>query len=195
MGIVYLDVGHRGDHSPNLGGVAAGYTEGRLNLIYAAVAQWRLIELGHEVFMPVATSSYEQRAAQAIELAKQNPAAKVANIQCHINNSGGSGPNDYSLQCFHYLRPNDRLLGEAIATEFLYSPIRRALNRMATLGEWPGPHYCLRGFDKAPDNLSAIITEPCFICNEHHRAQMLNTEGLRRIGLALADGIDHWLLS
>ena len=194
MGIAILDIGHRGYLGPSMGARSAGYVEGELSPMYAVHTYLALIERGHLVYLPSRAMGYQARAARAHEIARENPGEKVAFVQFHLNKSEG---HDYSLTCWLQSRPNDRGLAAAISTELGYRPIERAscLPVYASSTWLNRPYSCLAYHEKGAPNLAAVLVEACFLDNPAHQAQLLTVAGLVRLGLAVADGINSWLLS
>jgi hypothetical protein len=192
MGIAVLLPGHRGYPHPSMGAKWGGLLEGDLNVAYLAHTHYALLERGHEVHTPTRAGDLAAMAAEVAALARSNPGAKVAVILGHVNAAGPE--HDYSAHLWHVDRSNDRELCDCLATEFGYSPIARSVCTPAVSGDgWTArPFSILRPFALMPSNVSIAVFEPCFMTNEAHRAQMLGRDGLKRIGLGLADALCVW---
>ncbi len=198
--IAILDIQHLGGPNPRSlgasfdlngdGSIEQHEHEARLTPYYAAACSYVLALQGIPVALePVQPSSYVQRHHRAIQLAKMFPSQPVAYIACHINAGGG----DYAA-CFHHGdRPNDVSLCTHVADNLRPFPeLSRSLVFPALVNDWTKrARFCLSGLADAPPNLSALVLEPCFIDQPHHR-DLLTGEGLRRIGGALAAGIISW---
>lgn len=170
----------------HLGARHADLSEARLIRVYAQHTARRLVELGHDVVL-ITEGDYPLRHAAVNGL---GPDVYVA---CHVN----AGVGDYALGLV--LSGEHTGLCRAVVDRMSEEPeIRRgrygllssshqAGNRVGSLIAWgTRGTICIDGA-RCP----SIIFEPGFIDSSEH-APLWEPEGLRRVGEALAEGLDRW---
>lgn len=192
--LVFLDRQHSGNPSrrKSMGAGADIDGDGKIELWemestwtakYLLSAELRLRELGHEV-IPISDGTYQARHRRCNKMViSGQPSVYVA---AHIN----AGHGKYGSVFFDYRSTSGPVLAKEIAKQM--SLQLRELNGDAraissnpkdwTKNAW----YTIRGTTSA-----AVCYEPCFIDTRAHRP-LFTSQGMARIGKALADGIDQY---
>lgn len=160
--------------------------EAMLTALYGFHAEARLRELGHDV-IPMSDGRYSERHARANAYAKSY-AGPVVYIACHLNAGGGA----YGA-CLHDQRSaGGKRLALAVADK-----LRASLPELVDVhtwgcgptGDWTRAYSTIAGvYEGRPVGL---CFEPCFL-DGAHSSGLLSSDGLRRIGSALADGINSY---
>lgn len=181
MRTVVLDRGHHGKISDERGAKFGHLIEEVLVRDYMAHAEDRLRELGYRVVIQM---SHPERAYKG-RWKRADAYDPVCYVQCHVNAGGG----DYGLAVFDHRSQHGGFLAAHVVGKLgEYCPeLRRSLARSG------------RDFPRAQNVISgvravAMVYEPGFIDNRTH-GPLWTADGLRRVGLALADGIDAWVKS
>lgn len=201
--IVLVDIQHYGQPGENIDSRGAGADidgdgtvetwerEAELTPMYGHGITLECVAKGWRAGMlPSGFTTYKDRAQQAIEIAKANPADDVVVLLCHLN-AGGS---DYALTGYLDTRPNDKLLADAIADELGALPEIGDGKHFACQASPHWTHrmrYCLQGYADAPGNLYVVLLEPWFIDNPTHQA-LAGSDGPIRVARAIVNGIEIW---
>lgn len=165
--------------------------EAMLTPQYLRHAELRLRLLDH-VAIPMSDGSYADRHARAARYARQMPSERFGYIAAHFNSSEPSG--DYGAIFYDYRSQGGAALAGLVATA-----LRASCPELATVkvlaarhDDWTKDAYAtIEGIWAGPGNISGVCFEPCFMNQPLHRALLLE-DGLRRIGHALADGLNAW---
>jgi len=183
MHTIVLDRGHHGKARDERGARNGALIEEVLVREYLRHTEDRLRDLGHR---PVIQSShpgkgYTERWERAD---KYSPSAYV---QCHINAGGGN----YGLVGHdHRSTKGPELAAHIVGALHAECP---ELARCMTQPCHPKPHWTKRMYAVISGvRAVAVVYEPGFIDTDAHHT-MWTPEGLRRVGVALADGIHSYL--
>ena len=163
--------------------------EGMQTAVYLRHAELTLRQQGKPV-VPMSDGAYDSRHRRAIQYAKAVPGRRWAYVAAHLNAGGG----DYGLVGYDHRSTAGRQLAEAIAAalEEHCPELARVVVQPVQPTGWTRDMYAtISGIYAGPSNLSAVCFEPCFLDQPDH-APLLTPDGLRRIGLALAEGIGGW---
>lgn len=185
--VVVLDRGHgdRGTRPFDPGATSGALRETDLADAYLATAAEVLRAHGHEVVL-LGVGPYVARHRRAVELA-QGTRAPVAYIQAHVN----AGRGAYGLVEFDARSRGGSRLADHLAAALRPLPgLTKAVTR--GLGAKDRGFVCVSGIYAGPANLSAALYEPGFVDYGPHAELLWTPQGLRRIGEALAAGVEAW---
>lgn len=186
--ICVISIGHAGRTPPDRGAAYEGFYEIDGIRLYTAALAAQLRTLGWRVEVREGNYSDAKREADAL--------GAVAYINAHIN-AGMGGRDSQRGEIFYdyQSRPTNGLALAASIADHLddWAPYRVYAKscRPDTNGKPRDSDYqeaygCIRGVRAV-----AICTEPFFL-DGAHRAELRSPEGLARIGVSIADGIDAW---
>ncbi len=152
-----------------------------LSAAYIAEAQTRLLAAGHAVDL-LNHGTYDARHATAVALAAQSPTEQALYVQCHVNAGGGK----YGLVEHDARSATGRKAALSLADALDELP---EVPRVRVLALHPADRgwVCIDDIHASP-NLCAALYEPFFIDASSHAA-LRTSEGLRRVGAALAEGV------
>lgn len=182
------DTGASADLDHN-GKVSVAEQEAILTAQYILAAEIRMRELGHDVIV-ISDGRYSDRHTRVNGYAKVYP-GKVAYVACHLNAGGGA----YGSCFFDERSKAGPLLATAVANK-----LRAAFSELASVkvfgaapgGTWANAYATISGVYDG--RAVGVCFEPCFM-DGPHATELLSTNGLTRIGGALADGLHSWLTS
>lgn len=157
-------------------------------------AEGRAIELGHAV-IPLSDGTYPARHARVNEYAKTCGGKTPVYAAEHLNAVQGGG-GDYALVGYDARSKAGPILAEHLAAAIMkhLSPeIKRVvIAPCGPTGNWSRAYSTIAGVYEG--RAVGICFEPGFLTNPDHASLFTHT-GLRRIGLALAEGVDaFWKL-
>lgn len=166
--------------------------EANLTNLYLHHAEVRLGELGYTV-IKLSDGRYSDRhdrvnreSAVAGRLKWTSPYAYIA---AHANAGGG----DYGLVLHDHRSPpnNGPVLAQRIADRLgrAAPELSRVVTDGASLDRWDRAYNTIRGLKS---RVVGICFEPFFLDFPEHARTLATPEGLERIGVALAEGIDDW---
>lgn len=199
IGTVYLSRDHSGKPgrrsvdrgaSADLDGdgtIAQDEREANLTPRYLLAAEEALLAMGHRV-IPVSDGWYPDRHKRV-----NGYAAAVDGPQVYVAAHLNAGLGTYGSVFFDYRSTTGEALADAIGKALhLVAPELSAVRSIpANPEDWTANAYStIRGVGRPV----AVCYEPCFIDNPEH-AELLNGEGLRAVGLALANGINSYFAS
>ena len=200
MALIFLDRQHTGKPGRKAsdrgaeadldgdGKVEVHEREAMLTPKYLLHAEERLIELGHDV-ITLSDGWYSERHDRVNRYSERVSGSKIY-IAAHLNAGGGN----YGALFYDSRSSSGAKLGQEIALKMKHTcpELEGGIKVIpAKPGDWTVHALnTIRGVGSPV----ALCFEPCFIDNDTHR-YMLTDEGLSRIGVALADGIDEWLNS
>jgi len=162
--------------------------EARLTYRYIQYAAEYLIGKGHSVLI-IDSGRYPTRHGQANARARLED-DRVAYVACHLNAGGG----DYSLVLYDERSRGGETLARAIQkhTETIVADYNKRKIRSCTTEAWKNGYYTIKGIYHGPNNLSGVCYEPLFMDNVEHQKLLQTEEGIKAIGIALADGCLAW---
>jgi N-acetylmuramoyl-L-alanine amidase len=186
--ICVISIGHAGRTPPDRGATFEGFYEIDGIRAYAAACAAQLRTLGWRV--EVREGKYATAKAEADAL------GAVVYLNAHIN-AGMSGRADQRGEIFYDYQSkasNGLALAASIAdklddwTPYHVYPksCRPDSNGKPRDSDYQEAYGCIRGVRAV-----AICSEPFFL-DGAHREQLRSAEGLARIGVSIADGIDAW---
>lgn len=188
--VVVLDRGHgqkaRGARF-DPGATAGQVREVDLAQAYMEMALAELVTRGHLVHW-LETGTYDERHREAIRFAAAHPDRDGLYVQCHVNAGGGK----YGLVEHDHRSRWGRTAAACLA------------DALDELPETPRVHVwdldpsergwvCIDDIYTSP-TMTAALYEPFFIDSAAH-AKLRTTEGLARVGLALAEGVHRYARS
>ncbi len=167
-----------------------GVTHGRLREVdlsaaYIDEARARLVAAGHTVDL-LDRGTYDARHAEAIALAAKAPTEQALYVQCHVNAGGGR----YGMVEYDARSAKGRRAALSLADALDDLP---EVSRTRVLALHPSERgwSCIDDIHASP-SLCAALYEPFFIDASSHAA-LRTPEGLRRIGAALAEGVQRFV--
>ena len=187
---VFLDRQHSGQiHKPHSYGAfcnIVGRHEADLTAEYLLAAERSLREFGIAV-IPISDGRYSERHARVLEYAAKAQGRTVY-VAAHLNAGGG----DYSCAFYDHRSKMGKNCASHVADAMGELPeLRRSLAKPATPEDWTkNAHATIGGVYVGRP--CGLCFEPCFVDNDDHK-QLLEPEGLVRIGRALAEGIHNWM--
>lgn len=199
MGISFIDRQHAGKPSlPSVsdrgarhdldgsGSIETDEMEAMLTGYMSLATEAMLIEMGH-LAIPISDGSYRDRHHRVNDYSTRFIGQPQSYIAMHINADSPAG--DYGAVFFHPGSSQGKMLASYIADALrdTCDELDRVLALPATPSDWPGPYATIKGVGRP----IAICFEPCFI-NQPLHAPLLEMQGLRRMGAALAEGINIW---
>lgn len=184
MATIVLERGHHGKIRDDRGATHAGFVEEVLVREYLRHTEDRLRELGHR---PVIQSSHPE-AMYAMRQARADRYKPAAYVACHIN----AGRGDYGAALYDGRSGWGAKLADHVANRLRFAcpELARSLAR-PTL---PGFERAQNVIDRiyASKTACGLVYEPGFIDRPEH-FPLWTPSGLRRVGIALADGIDAYV--
>ena len=186
--ICVISVGHAGRTPPDYGASFEGFRELDGIRLYVAACADRLRSHGWRV--EVREGNYSNAKAEADAL------GATVYINAHIN-AGMGGRDDQRGEVF-YDRASKPANGPALAASVAdhlddWTPYhvypkscRPDSNGKPRDSDYAEAYGCIRGVRAV-----AVCTEPFFL-DGAHRSELRSSEGLARIGVSIADGIDAW---
>ena len=185
------DRGAWGDLDSN-GVSAVAEAEAFWTPLYLLHAEIRLIELGHSVY-PVSDSRYSDRHDRVNTVGADVYVAGHFNSLTGGTRSGHTG-NYAAIFCDHRSAPGNGLalansIGQALGDTDAFPELKGNVRIFVARGtDWTKNAYStIRGLRKPV----GICFEPAFMDHADHRP-LFTPDGMRRIGYALAEGIDAW---
>ena len=180
MGHVVLDLGHVGETGGRPPAKHGPFREDECVVRYAAVAYKHLVQAGHAVSIAGA-GLYANRRAMASYGADLY-------VACHANMGG----DDYGL-VLHDHRSTLGARTAGIIAESLLQEWGGTVSKVKALptrnDDWTSnAHSLISSIYRSP-RCHAVVFEPGFLDSDRHRI-MWSDEGLNRIGIALARGIN-----
>ena len=199
MAVIYLDRQHSGKPGRKVGdrGATADLDrdgtsevherEALLTPVYLHHCEVRLLEYGHSV-IPISDGWYCDRHRRVNEYSGSFPkGTRQVYVAAHINAGGGT----YGAIFYDYRSRRGPELSARIA-----SALRSIAPELSDV----------RCIESKPDNWTrnafatiagvvqpvGLCVEPAFIDAPQHQDLLGSPEGLRSIGYAIADGINHW---
>jgi hypothetical protein len=200
MALIFLDrqhagkPGRKGDRGAAAdldedGKIETWENEAQLTPRYMLHIEERLIgEYGYDV-ITLSDGWYSDRHARVNKIAS-NTTEPMVYCACHLNAGGGN----YGAVFYDYRSSSGPKLANyiALALKDACPELTGGVKLLsANSGDWTKHAYNTISGVQRPVGL---CLEPCFMDNETHRA-MLTEEGLKRIGVAVADGIHTWIES
>ena len=188
--LVVLDRGHGQKAAAarfDPGVTLAGVREVELAEAYMHTALGELVARGHLVHW-LESGTYDERHAEAIAYAAGRPDLEALYVQCHVNAGGGK----YGLVEHDHRSRWGRTAAAAIA------------DALDELPEVPKAHVwdldpsergwaCIDDIYASP-TMAGVLFEPFFIDSTAH-FPLRQPEGLARVGVALAEGVDRHALA
>tara|TARA_A100001391_G_scaffold39073_2_gene21640 strand:+ start:770 stop:1384 length:615 start_codon:yes stop_codon:yes gene_type:complete len=170
------------------GKVESDEREARLTPTYIYAAKDYLASRGHIVYV-LQEGWYSDRHVEACGIAHQHVDQKVAYIACHLNAGGGN----YSVTLSDERSKGGYKLAQSIATNMSTElpEVARHLVKECSPDLWTNAYYTIKGIYSGPANISGVCFEPLFMDNTDHQ-ELLDDEGLKRIGVILAQGCLSW---
>lgn len=200
MALIFLDRQHAGkpgrkaaDRGATFDADGDGHidvweSEAMMTPKYLLAAEERLIELGHDVIC-ISDGWYSDR-HERCNAYQQRTNDHCIYVAAHLN-AGSQNRADYGAVFYDYRSGSGPELSTHIGV--------RLKNACPELGGG------VKLIPADPDNwtknayntiagvaATAICFEPCFVDYDGHKT-LLNNEGMNRIGVALAEGINDWL--
>lgn len=186
MATIVLDRGHHGKLHDERGATHGDLVEEVLTREYMRHAEDRLRELGHRV---VVQSSHPEK-GYAQRLKRADAYRPRVYVQCHVNAGGGNygmagydARSSWGASCAQHIA--DRL-GLACPE------LRSVRSQPCSPDDWTKRMLATIAGMYTSKTACGICFEPGFIDQAGHRS-MWTPEGLKRVGLALADGIHAYL--
>lgn len=195
MPLAILDIQHAGRPSRpgDLGASGPAGREVDLVRVYVDRARSCLEQLGVDVWV-LTEGEYAERHQFACGLVRAQQPDRAAYVACHLNAGGG----DYGLVIRDSRSTGGRWLAEVLAHRLeaeLVPPLSRVRASWTSAeadSPFPRAWGCIRGIYQGPPQLAGVLAEPAFLDRAAHQA-LLDADGLRQIGEALAIGIHDWL--
>ncbi len=186
MATVVLERGHHGRSWHDHGAVRGDLREDVLVRDYLVVAENELLRLGHR---PVIQSAHPARGYRE-RLARADKYKPVLYVACHCNAAEPGIPDDYGLVVHDKRSWRGKRAATLIGNALLpRCPELRRVLVQPDEPNWPRAKNVIR-----PIRAVAVVYEPGFISNPRHAA-LWTPEGLQRVGVALATGIDAYIRS
>ena len=184
--IVFLDRQHVGkpNNWDDVGAVSpTDITEVWLTQQYIQHAEWRLRDLGVDVCV-LSDGTYSERHERVNTYARGHD--KSVYIACHINAGGGT----YCATFYDYRSVKGESLAECINRKMgQRCQIENTKALKAKPDDWTkNAYYTIKGVGQPV----AVCFEPFFIDSDVH-THLLTQDGLKAVGLGLADGIKLYL--
>lgn len=162
-------------------------TEAHLTGYILLAAASRMRELGHHVIC-VCDGWYGDRHLRANRYVREGwHGERAAYVALHLNAADPAG--GYGLVGYDYRSVRGAALADDIGTclRDMADELTAVKVRSARPDDWTrGMYACIAG-----TSMPAICYEPAFITQPMH-GPLLQTQGLRRLGLALAEGLHRW---
>lgn len=154
---------------------------------YIDAAAHVLESAGHHVYI-FDDGTYRSRHARANTIARAI-AEPVAYLACHLNAGGG----DYGMVLYDWRSGG----GAQLASELVkaLSPrlaeVGRSRTMLSSPDQWGRAWSTIRGIYDGPAHISGACLEPAFMDTSKHHP-LFTSEGLKRIGEAIAVGLMSW---
>ena len=136
--------------------------------------------------IPISDGTYSERHKRVNEYAAMFPDRKCVYLAMHLNAGGGS----YGAFFYHHASTSGELLAKYMGHNLELAGVGVAKGKAipSQSEDWTkNAFYCIKGIGRPV----AICCEPCFMDNPDH-AKHLNTMGIQKIALAMANGIKQW---
>lgn len=134
--------------------------------------------------IPFADGFYTTRHHRMNEYQDTLKYPKNVYLALHANAGGGN----YGLWLYDSRSTKGRALAQSIANEvqkeFPHYPQKI---RSCSATDWSNAFYCIRGVKAV-----AICCEPWFLDNQKHVRDYMNEEGMKKLGYAIAMGVEKW---
>mgnify|MGYP003153097785 FL=1 len=154
---------------------------------YIQSAKNYLENAGHTVHI-FSAGWYSARHYSANEIAHGSN-GPVCYVACHMN----AGRGNYGATFYDLRSGGGKQLAQTVGSALGKGcpELRRIVVKGTSVTTWSNAFNTIRGIFPGPANISGICFEPAFMDTPEHK-QLLDDEGLERIGEALAIGMIRW---